>query len=130
MASPMSRAARVASMTYSPTSMRTLLPIAGLLLIQGLQAQPFHKVYGTDNVVHPSFAAAPEAFYLAHGSDHELIKTDLDGQVIWSRRLEFNGTPVAIYRMAYLNGALLVSGGHAAQQNFLAALAPDGSVLW
>src|SRR5262245_28511692 len=101
--------------------MRSLYTLASFMLIQGLQAQPFHKVYGGDYPAHPSFAASPDAFYLAHGSDHELIKTDVDGHVLWSRRLEYNGTPVGIYRMAWINDVLLVSGGHVAQQNFIAA---------
>jgi len=110
--------------------MRILHFLGALLLLHGVQAQPFHTVYGDDLIAHPSFAAAPDAFYLAHGADHELFKTDLDGQVLWSRRLEFNGTPVGIYRMAWINGVLLVAGGHAAQQNFIAAIDPNGQVLW
>src|SRR5262245_15058931 len=70
-----------------------LLSLTSALLVDGM-AQGFARKYGHPlNYPSHAMAASTDAYYLLHGSENdgfdetELIKTDLDGEVLWSRAL-------------------------------------------
>ncbi len=117
---------------------KKILLILTLALMQKATAQSlFQNVYGSNNPTEFHFTSSPDAYYLIHNMGFpsllsQLIKTDLNGNLIWAKAINYSLSSTDVYRIKYDNNSLLLSGAtyHAGYRNYFTKLDTAGNILW
>ncbi|MFI5218100.1 MAG: T9SS type A sorting domain-containing protein [Bacteroidia bacterium] len=117
---------------------KQLLILVILASMQNAVAQPlFQNIYGSNNPTEVHFASSPDAYYLVHDAGFpslitELAKTDLNGNVIWTKTINYSVSSSDVYRIKYDSNSLLLTGAtyNAGYRNYFAKLDTAGNVLW
>ena len=94
-------------------------------------------MYGNQVSNEVAMTASSDAYYLLHNistapSFSELIKLDLDGNMIWSKMVGDTSTNVECFRIKYDNNSLLLTGVFldSLNKNFVAKLDTAANILW
>ncbi len=117
---------------------KQLLLLLTLALMQNASAQSlFQNVYGSNNPSEFHFTSSPDAYYLIHNIGFpsllsQVIKTDLNGNVIWAKAINYSVSSTDVYRIKYANNELLLTGAtyNAGYRNYFTKLDTAGNVLW
>lgn len=118
--------------------MKKLLLLLVLASMQTATAQLlFQNAYGVNNPSELHFTSSPDAYYLTHKTGFpslipELTKIDLNGNVVWTKKIIFSISSVNLMRLKYDSNSLLITGQHynAGYRDFFAKLDTAGNVLW
>src|SRR5688500_371380 len=95
---------------------KQLLLFLALALMHKTGAQSlFQNVYGDNNPTEFHFTSSPDAYYLIHNmgfpsSLSQIIKTDLNGNLIWAKAINYSVSVTDVYRVKYDNNSLLLTG--------------------
>jgi len=116
---------------------KILLFLTLALLQNGTAQSLFQNVYGGNNPTEFHFTSSPDAYYLIHNMGFpsllsQLIKTDLNGNLMWAKAINYSLSSTDVYRIKYDNNALLLTGAtyNAGYRNYFTKLDTAGNILW
>ncbi len=117
---------------------KIILLVIAFVVSKAITAQSyFQNIYADSIYGESNMAVSPDAYYLLQSGATpnfvpKLIKSDINGNLIWAKRLLYGSIPIGVSNIQYHNNTLLVTGVYqsAGYFNFVAKLDTAGNIIW